>query len=356
MTDRSVEAPAPRCFTAPRNLPHAFATPPARGRIKQCPDDFQVDEVLGFTPDGEGAHAWLRIRKRDANTRWVARDLARVADVRVRDVGYAGLKDRAAVTTQWFSVPVEGRTEPDWGALGSANVEVLEVRRHRRKLRRGIQAGNRFRVRVRGFEGEEQAVRSRADALASQGVPNYFGEQRFGRDAGNLAGAWAMLAGGKRVRDRGLRGIYLSAARAMLFNRVLARRVRDGSWRRAIAGETLMLDGSNSVFTVAEPDAEIEARIARLDLHPTGPLWGGGACLATGEALALETSALADCAGWCEALVGAGLAHARRALRVPVAGLEVTFEAPDWLLIDFELPPGAYATMVLRELVDTRPM
>lgn len=356
MTGESAASQATGCFTAPRDLPRAFATPPARGGIKQCRDDFQVDEMLGFEPDGEGAHAWLRIRKRGANTRWLAGILARAAGVRTRDVGYAGLKDRAAVTTQWFSVPVHGRAEPDWSAIGSAEVEVLEVTRHRRKLRRGIQAGNRFRVRVRCFEGDRSAVMSRVADLVARGVPNYFGEQRFGRDAGNIACAWEMLAGGKRVRDRALRGIYLSAARAMLFNRVLARRVVDGSWQRALAGETLMLNGSNSVFCIAEPDAEIEARLACLDVHPTGPLWGRGERLATGEALALEASVLADCSAWCDGLLGAGLAHARRALRVPVSGLEATFEAPDRLLLAFALPAGAYATMVLRELVDTRPV
>ena len=138
----------------------------------------------------------------------------------------------------------------------------------------------------------------------------------------------------------------------MLFNRVLARRVRDGSWRRALPGEALMLDGSRSVFNVAETDADIEARLASLDVHPSGPLWGRGDALARGEALALEASELAQCGAWCDALLAAGLEHARRALRVPLSGLEATFEAPDRLLLAFALPAGAYATMAVRELVD----
>ncbi len=340
------------CHIAPHDLPRGYQPAPVQGLIKQQLEDFQVEEILGFEPDGAGAHAWLRIRKRGANTRWLADAIARLAGVRRRDVGYAGLKDRAAVATQWFSVAVDGAAEPDWDALGSTQVEVLEVTRHRRKLRRGVQTGNRFRLRVRGVAGDPHGLEARAAEVAGRGVPNYFGAQRFGRDGDNIARAWQMLGEGRRVRDRGLRGIYLSAARAMLFNRVLAQRVRDDSWWRALPGEALMLDGSRSVFGIAEPDAGIEARLAALDVHPSGPLWGSGDALAGGEALAVERAALAPCAPWCDALLAAGLEHARRALRVPLAGLEATFEAPDRLLLAFALPAGAYATMAVRELVD----
>ncbi len=155
-------ADATRCFIAPRELPHAYGSAPARGRIKQYADDFSVTEILGFEPQGEGPHVWLQIRKRDTNTRWLAGALARLAGVPGRDVGYAGLKDRAAATTQWFSVPVEGRTEPDWRGIASAQVEVLRVTRHRKKLRRGVQMGNRFQIRVQGLEGDREAIASRA--------------------------------------------------------------------------------------------------------------------------------------------------------------------------------------------------
>ena len=345
-----------RFFIPPRDLPRAYGPAPARGRIKQHSEDFSVEELLGFEPEGEGPHAWLQIRKIDTNTRWLAGALARLAGVAGRDVGYAGLKDRAAVTTQWFSVPMEGRAEPDWGAMASDQVQVLRVTRHRKKLRRGVLQGNRFRIRVQGFEGDAQALESRVRELAASGVPNYFGGQRFGRDSGNVASAWEMLAEGKRVRDRDRRGLYLSAARSLLFNRVLARRVQDGSWRRALPGEALMLDGSHSVFTLTEPDADIDGRLARMDLHPTGPMWGRGEPLACGEALALEEAALAGCTAWCHGLDAAGLKRARRALRVPLLELEVAFEAADRLMVSFALPAGAYATMAVRELVDSDPV
>jgi tRNA pseudouridine13 synthase len=332
-------------------LPRAYGLPPARGRIKQSDDDFVVEEILGFEPDGEGPHAWLQICKRGTNTAWLAGALARLAGVARRDVGYAGLKDRAAVTTQWFSVPIEGREEPDWSDMDSAQVQVLRVTRHRKKLRRGIQKGNRFRIRVQAVEGDHEQILGRVAELGRGGAPNYFGEQRFGRDNGNISGAWAMLVDGKRVRDRQLRGLYLSAARSQLFNRVLAERVRDGSWRSALPGEALMLDGSNSVFNLPQPDADMLARLASMDVHATGPLWGSGETIATGEALALEEEVLADCHSWCQGLEAAGLKRARRALRVPAAELVAAFEKGQCLTLSFALPAGAYATMVVRELL-----
>ncbi len=353
MTPEALDVDFQDGFIAPQALPRAWGAAPARGHIKRCADDFVVEEILGFEPQGEGPHAWLQIRKRDTNTSWLAGALARMAGVARRDVGYAGLKDRAAVTSQWFSVPMEGRAEPDWTALNSAEIQVLRVTRHQKKLRRGIQQGNRFQIRVQELAGEPAAIRARVDALAAGGVPNYFGAQRFGRDSGNIARAGEMLAGARRVRDRQLRGLYLSAARGMLFNRVLAHRVGAGNWHRALPGEALMLDGSHSVFTMAQPDADIDARLARLDVHPTGPLWGRGEALASGQALAVEQSALAGCEPWCAGLDAAGLKHARRALRVAVAELEVDFEAADRLLLSFVLPAGAYATMAVRELVDS---
>ena len=352
----AVGVPAPGCFTAPPELPRAHGPAPARGRIKQQADDFRVDEILGFEPEGEGPHAWLLIRKRNTNTQWLAGALARLAGVARREVGYGGLKDRSAVTSQWFSVPIEGRPEPDWTEIASSEVELLRVTRHRKKIRRGIQKGNRFQLRVQDFEGDAESLHARARALATAGVPNYFGEQRFGHDGGNITRAREMLIDGKRVRDRHLRGLYMSAARSMLFNRVLAHRVSEGNWCRAIPGEALMLDGSQSVFNQPRADADIDARLTAMDLHPTGPMWGEGDAMASGEALALEQSVLSGCADWCDGLGAAGLKSARRALRVPLGDLEVALESPQRLIISFALPAGAYATMAVRELIDTSPL
>ncbi|HNJ08446.1 MAG TPA: tRNA pseudouridine(13) synthase TruD, partial [Plasticicumulans sp.] len=255
-------------------LPYAHGRPPLCGRIRCAPEDFIVIEELGWQPDGSGEHVFLYVRKSGQNTDWVARRLAEVCEVRADAVSYAGLKDRHAVTEQWFSVQMPGREAPMpcgfTGSRGIDGVEVLAVTRNSRKLRRGALAGNRFRIVVRELDGPPAAVLDRLPAIAARGVPNWFGEQRFGRDGGNLERARRLLAGTLRERDRHKRGLYLSAARSHLFNRYLAARIIDGSWDQALPGEVLMLDGSHSVFACPQPDATILERLARHDLHPSG--------------------------------------------------------------------------------------
>lgn len=330
--------------------PHAWGGPAVRGRLRASPEDFVVEELPKLAPDGDGDHAWLEVRKRGANTEWVARALARHAGVRPVEVGFAGLKDRDARTTQWFSVNLQGRTEPDWQALDEAGVEVLNTTRGRRKLRRGQLAGNRFVLRVRELSGDFGVLRAGLGRL-EEGVPNYFGPQRFGHGGGNLPEAASMFRRRQRMADRHRRGIYLSAARSALFNRVLARRVREDCWRRALAGDRLLAgDGTSLPFDGR--DAGMLAAVASARLHPSGPLWGRGRPLVEEQALALETAALADLAEWRNALEHAGLEQERRALRlVPVAPRWQLDEAGGVLEIAFELPPGTYATVVLREFV-----
>ena len=335
----------------PEAFARAHGEPPARGVLRSCPEDFAVDELPLVEPGGEGEHVLLHIRKRDTNTDWLARQLARFAGVRPVDVGYAGLKDRRAVTTQWFSVRLAGRPEPDWNALALAGVAVLEHGRHHRKLQRGALRGNRFTLTVRSLAGERDAIDARLRAIAECGVPNYFGEQRFGRGGANLDEAAAMLVEGRRVRDRHRRGLYLSAARAWLFNQVLAARVTAGTWDRAVAGDVMMLDGRRSHFRLDEADPSIAARLAQFDIHPSGPLWGAGERPVGVEALAIEDAALAGWEPWCQGLAKAGLKHERRALRLRVADLTWTYPEPDTLRLSFALTAGAYATAVLREIV-----
>ncbi|HXH01713.1 MAG TPA: tRNA pseudouridine(13) synthase TruD, partial [Candidatus Competibacteraceae bacterium] len=303
-------------MTRPLEPPRAFGAPPLRGRIRVQAEDFQVIEELGFEPAGEGEHAWLWVRKRSANTDWVARQLAAYAGVPPSAVSYAGLKDRHAVTEQWFSVHLPGRPDPDWSALALEGVAVLRATRHRRKLKRGALAGNRFRLVVREFEGPRDALPGRLAQAAQRGVPNYFGEQRFGH--ANLQRAAALFRGELQVCDRHQRGLYLSAARAELFNRVLARRVEQGSWDRLLPGELAMLDGSRSVFLVEHADDELQRRLLEMDLHPSGPLWGRGEPATRDEVLALERAVAAELPLFAAGLAAAGLEQERRALRLPV--------------------------------------
>lgn len=309
-----------------------------------------MDEILGFAPDGEGTHAFLRIRKRNANTEWVARQLSRFSGVRTVDVGYAGLKDRRAVTTQWFSVDLAGRKEPDWHALQESHIEFIEITRHRRKLKRGALQGNRFKIVVRELDGNIEQFKGRLAEVACEGVPNYFGEQRFGFS--NLEKAIAMFSGQLKKVRRTEKSIYLSAARSWLFNKILALRVQNGSWNRALQGDIMMLSGTQSIFSIELPDDEIKQRISTHDIHPSGAMWGSGALASSMETRLLEQTAVEDEALFCDGLERAGLKQQRRALRLMPLGLQFKQLNQQAVELQFELTSGSYATAVLRELLN----
>lgn len=333
-------------------LPRAHGGPAGRARLRQELEDFQVEEDLGFAPDGEGEHQLLWVRKRGANTEWVGRQLAAFAGLPQQAVSWAGLKDRHAVTTQWFCVHTGVKGGPDWSALVSDEFVVLEAHHHRRKLRPGYLAGNRFRIRLRGFDGDRTTLAQRLDKVAERGVPNYFGEQRFGRGEGNLHRAQALFAGEMRHAPRHQRGLWLSAARSQLFNQVLALRVERGDWNRTLAGDCLQLAGSNSFFLAEAPDAALIARVQAGELHPSGPLWGRGTPASRGEAVEVEAAALAGFDPWLQGLAAAGMDQERRPLRLIPADWSWTWVDDADLELAFRLPAGAFATAVLRELVD----
>ena len=332
-------------------LPRAGGAPACRARLRAMPEDFQVEEVLGFAPAGSGPHAWLKVRKRGLNSHEVARRIARLARVPVRQVGLAGLKDRHAVTTQWFSVLLEARPDPDWSGLEDPDIQVLEVTRHRHKLRRGVHRGNAFRLVLRDLGGPVADLAARVARVAADGAPNYFGTQRFGRDDANLDEARRLLAGEVRVKDRARRGILLSAARSHLFNRVLAARVTAGDWNRPVAGDVMNLDARHGLFLAAAADDAVTARAAAGEIHPTGPLWGRGGLRPQGPAGEREAAALAADGWWCGALEGLGLEMDRRPLRLMVRELGLHSDDAGTAVLTFRLRSGAYATTVLRELI-----
>lgn len=331
--------------------PRAFGEPCGSGRLRTEPEDFVVEEDLGFAPSGSGPHVLLRVRKRNANTEWVARELARAAGCRVKEVGYAGLKDRHAVAVQWFSVPLprarSGLTLGDLAALRGEGFEVLEAHAHSRKLPRGALAGNRFMIRVRDLNASRNAVEHRLNVIAQEGVPNYFGPQRFGRDGANLE---------RIVRDPSLihpreRTYVLSAARSLVFNAVLAARVSDGTWCRLEPGDVANLDARGSVFPVETVDEALRERAARLELHPTGPLWGADDLLSQGRVRELEEGIAATFDEARSLVAAAGMRQERRSLRLAVRSLEWQWEGTD-LVLRFWLARGSFATTVLREVVD----
>lgn len=328
--------------------PRALGAPLGTASLRTSPEDFVVEEELGFAPSGTGPHWLLQVRKRQANTQWVARELANAGGVRAQDVGYAGLKDRRAIATQWFSVPTGRLQQQDWLQVRGEGFEVLQAHPHQRKLPRGALRGNRFRIRVRGLCVERGIVEARLEAIARHGVPNYFGPQRFGNDLRNLRVA-LRGAGGSRRPD----AYALSAARSLVFNAVLARRVVDGSWNMLLPGDLANLDGRNSVFAVEAVDSELQARCARLDLHPSGPLPGQGEPQPRGAVLGLEADCIAAFPALAAYVHDARAEAARRPLRLKVEAIELHWPGPVGdLEVQFALRSGSFATTVLRELID----
>jgi tRNA pseudouridine13 synthase len=334
----------------PEPLPYAHGGPPLRGRLRAEAADFEVEEQIGFVPTGSGEHAFLSIEKTGTNTEWLAGRIARFAKVAPMAVGYSGLKDRHAVTRQYFSVHLPGRPDPDWSALALEGVRVLEATRHDRKLKRGSHRGNRFTIRLRDVGGDRAQAEQRIATIRELGVPNHFGEQRFGRDGANVDLARALFAG--RRLGRAQRGIALSAARSRLFNAVLAERVANGSWNRALDGDVWMLDGSHAIFGPLPVDEDIATRLAGNAIHPTGPLWGAGELRSESVVRALEQAAADRWSDLAAGLAAADLKQERRALRLRVAGFAHRWIGEDSLQLDFSLPAGAYATTLLRELCE----
>ena len=331
-------------------LARAHGAPVLAARIRSTPEDFFVEELPGFEPSGAGEHLLLTVEKRGMNTAFAAKRIAAWAGVAESAIGYAGMKDRHAVTRQRFSVWIPKKVAPAPDALQCDQLRVLEHAWHSRKLPRGALAGNRFVLVLRGVEGEQEAIDQRLQAISHHGVPNYFGEQRFGRGGGNVQQAVAMFAGRRVKREE--RSMLLSAARSELFNRVLAARVEAGTWNGALDGEVWMLDGSRSVFGPEALSAALLARLDAFDIHPTGPLWGEGELRSAAAAREVELSAMAgDTASRLrKGLEDAGLAQERRALRLRPQDLAWRWLDDGALELAFSLPPGCYATTVMREL------
>lgn len=322
--------------------------------IRARAEDFRVWELPLIAAEGSGTHLWLEVEKRNANTNWVAERLAQAAGVAVRDVGFAGMKDRRGISSQWYSLALQEADNADWQDWRIPDVTILQGKLHGRKLKRGALKGNRFRITLRQLAGEPEKLEQRLQQIAEHGVPNYFGPQRFGHGGRNVERGVHWLENGGRL-PRNKKSIYLSSVRSFLFNQVLSERVEQANWNRLIDGDVAILEGSRSLFPCDVPDQEMKQRCAEFDIHPTGPLAGdGGRVLPTAAAAELEQSVLRPDQRLAEALVSRRVESARRSLRVRPFDLSWEWEGPD-LVLKFELPAGAYATSVLRELVLTEP-
>jgi tRNA pseudouridine13 synthase len=331
--------------------PRAHGAPLAAAELRAEPEDFRVEEQLSFVPSGDGPHLLLDVEKRAANTRWVAAEIARLGGVPVAEVGYAGLKDRHAITQQWFSVPARPKGAEFWNGVRTDEFRVLGVRSNSRKLKRGALSGNRFRIRLRKVSWSREELDLKLAALRAHGVPNYFGPQRFGRDGYNLDRAAQWMQSGRPPAGRAERGFALSAARALIFNAVLARRVQAGDWSVLKPGDLASLDGSASHFAVSSIDEELLSRVQSFDIHPSGPLWGRGEPKSERATLDTELEVAGEFGGLAELLQTAGLDQERRALRCAVRDLGLEADAGT-VTLSFGLGRGQFATAVLREIME----
>lgn len=334
--------------------PFAHGEPVALATLRAEPEDFRVDELPGFSPSGEGEHVFLKIRKRNQNTAWVAGQLAKAVGLREDAVSYAGLKDRRAVTTQWFSVHIPNRQLPDFSAVWNDDIELLEQTWNARKLKRGAHQGNHFVIVLRDVEGDRQMLTERLERIAAFGVPNYIGPQRFGHDNANLTAGAELLAGKPRRRLNHRESLAVSAVRSALFNAVLAQRINGQSWNQRLSGDVLMLDGRGSFFRSEDGDDALQARLQAQEIHATGPMPGRGLPVVTEEVAALEQAVLQPAAELLIALEHFGIDAQRRALRLKVSDLQWEWLDEGSLRLGFALPSGAFATSVLRELTQLR--
>jgi tRNA pseudouridine13 synthase len=339
--------------------PKAYPETNAHGILKLNPEDFQVDEIPLVSPCGEGEHIYLHIKKREVNTHWVARLLSEKFGVKENDVSYAGQKDRYAVTSQWFSIyapkiemTIESRPFPD------EDIEILVQTRHSKKLRRGDLVGNRFNIVLRDIKLSEapisrqdtdslpqsdvadlqQTIEDNLQKIKLNGVPNYFGLQRFGRGGGNMDQALAMLTGQRREKNRQKKGIYLSAARSYIFNQVLAARIGQGLWGKSLAGD---IDTASNETQNAN--------------KATAPMWGRGRLNCQSETLILEQTISEPLQDLCNGMEHAGLNQERREIVSSIENMQWQWlkgeEGSYALNISFALASGHYATSVLQEFM-----
>ena len=375
------------------NLPQPIQPLLEHATYKAHTTDFIVNELLPLEFTGEGEHLWLHIQKSGMNTAYLAKLLSEWADIPLRDVGFSGLKDRHALTTQWFSLRIPKKQLPDSEFApvdigANESITILEQQWHNKKLNRGTHRANQFIITLRDIEfvgfdtpspspspsseqllSAKQAVEQHLVIISQSGVPNYFGPQRFGRSGNNIREALSLFARpvpearppsnkGKRKRvPREQNTMELSAARSLIFNEILAARVRDGSWNHGLAGEVFNLDGSGSIFASDEIDDTLRARLESGDIHPTAVLWGTGNEKVSGKAAAMEADTVAHSPLLTQLATGLeqrDIKAQRRALRLPIEALSWEWqdkEDSQILILNFTLTTGSFATSVLASLV-----
>jgi tRNA pseudouridine synthase D (truD) len=331
------------------DLAYLQKTPPKQTALlkAECAD-FVVKEQLGYDMSGDGEFVAVKVRKTDCNTLFVGEQLAKFAGIFARNMSYAGLKDRKAVTEQWFSLQMPGQPTPDFSQFSLEGVEILDVTRHQRKIRIGSLQGNHFEILLRNAE-ETDELKVRLDFLAKNGFPNYFTEQRFGRDGNNLTQALRWANGEIKVKDRNKRSFYLSAARSEIFNLIVSKRMELNLAQQILVGDVLQLNGSHSWFVVDESEdlAQLQQRLTQQDVLLTAPLIGEE----EKSAVDFEHEIFAQHQALFALMRQERMKAARRPILMQPQHFQWQFE-PNGLRLQFALPAGSYATALIRELVN----
>ena len=327
--------------------------PESTGKLKVQNDDFVVREILGYEPCGEGEHIYLWCRKTGLNTAFVAEQIAKFCQLPLRAVTYAGRKDKHAITEQWIGVHLPGKGDFDWQTLKLEGLEIISAKRHNKKLRTGVLKGNRFELMLRSIT-QPDALVARLELIKSHGVPNYFGQQRFGESryhpgGSNLALAEKMIAG-EEIRNRNKRSMAISAMRSWLFNEFVSKRIASGCYQKVITGDPLILAGSNSFFVAEKNDETLAQRLATGDIQISAPMWGKGDLAAQHDALIWEQEVARHHLPLAQSLENLGLKQERRAISLLPAKMQWNF-VDDGVKIAFDLPSGCFATSVVRELI-----
>lgn len=330
------------------NLHFLLGKPQQAGRLKAEFADFIVKEELGYSLAGEGEFVAVKVRKTNANTLFVGEKLAEFAGVSAKNMSYAGLKDRHAITEQWFCLHLAGKATPDFSQFQLDDVEILEITRHNRKIRVGSLDGNHFELLLRDVV-ESDELTLRLDRLQAVGFPNYFTEQRFGRDGYNLTQAQRWAAGEIQVNDRKKRSFYLSAARSEIFNLIVSDRIAAGLVDQVLEHDIVQLAGSNSWFVAqANELEELNKRLDSGDILLTAALIGENSLEQT--ASERERAIVAEQTLLLNLMKKARMNAARRAMLCKPENLRWQFE-PEGLRLQFFLPAGSYATGLVRELM-----
>jgi tRNA pseudouridine13 synthase len=327
------------------------------GVLRSRPEDFEVEEIPAYEPEGQGDHLFLWVEKRELTSWDVVNGLSSALGIAAADIGIAGMKDKHAVTRQQVSIPAKVDIE-DVRAITLEGVKVLAVKRHPHKLRTGHLKGNRFRIVVRDPETADTEARDRAAAILgllcnTPGCPNWFGGQRFGRDGDNAERGRALLSSGKKGPKGRKRRLLISAFQSQLFNEYLATRMRDGLTGRVLPGDVLQKTDTGGLFSSEDPEVD-QARFDRGELVITGPIFGHKMRRPTeGEARRREQAVLdhhqLELASFRPA--GKIAQGTRRALAVRLRGVSTRIAGPAAVEVAFELPKGSYATAVLREVM-----